>query len=51
MNLSSSDCLLNYLDIATEAACAGGAVLKSYWGKLKEIQEKQPGDLVTVADK
>lgn len=40
-----------YLDIATEAACAGGAVLKSYWGKLKEITEKQPGDLVTVADK
>jgi myo-inositol-1(or 4)-monophosphatase len=51
MNLSSGDCLLNYLDIATEAACAGGAILKSYWGKLKDIQEKQPGDLVTVADK
>jgi myo-inositol-1(or 4)-monophosphatase len=51
MNLSSGECLRSYLDIATEAACAGGAVLKSYWGKLKDIQEKQPGDLVTIADK
>lgn len=40
------------LDIATEAALAGGAVLQSYWGKLEEIQEKgRPGDLVTEADK
>jgi myo-inositol-1(or 4)-monophosphatase len=45
------DRLQTFLDIATEAACAGGAVLKSYWGKLKEIEEKQPGDLVTIADK
>jgi myo-inositol-1(or 4)-monophosphatase len=43
--------LQNFLDVATEAACAGGAVLKSYWGKLKEIEEKRPGDLVTIADK
>jgi len=40
-----------FLDIATEAACAGGAILRSYWGNLKEIEEKRPGDLVTIADK
>ena len=41
-----------FLDIATEAALAGGAVLQSYWGKLEEIEEKgRPGDLVTAADK
>lgn len=44
--------LLNLLDIATEAALAGGAVLQSYWGKLEDITEKgRPGDLVTEADK
>jgi myo-inositol-1(or 4)-monophosphatase len=41
-----------FLDIATEAALAGGAVLQSYWGKLESIQEKgRPGDLLTEADK
>jgi myo-inositol-1(or 4)-monophosphatase len=40
-----------FLDIATEAALSGGAVLQTYWGKLEEIQEKgRPGDLVTIAD-
>jgi len=39
-----------YLDIATEAALAGGAVLQQFWGKLENIQEKRPGDLVTEAD-
>jgi myo-inositol-1(or 4)-monophosphatase len=40
------------LDIATEAALSGGAVLQNYWGKLEDIQEKgRPGDLVTEADK
>lgn len=39
-----------YLEIATEAALAGGAVLKKYWGNLNNIQEKRPGDLVTEAD-
>lgn len=40
-----------FLDIATEAALAGGAVLQSYWGKLESIQEKgRPGDLITEAD-
>lgn len=39
------------LDIATLAAIAGGNVLKKYWGKLKTIEEKAPGDLVTAADR
>lgn len=43
--------LKTLLDVATEAALAGGAVLKSYWGKLASIQEKgRSGDLVTEAD-
>ena len=47
-----SDQLQTFLDIATEAALAGGAVLLSYWGKLEDIQEKgSPGNLVTEADK
>jgi myo-inositol-1(or 4)-monophosphatase len=41
-----------FLDIATEAALAAGAILKTYWGKLEAIEEKgRPGDLVTEADK
>jgi len=42
-----------FLDIATEAALAGGAVLQGYFGHLEDaISEKgRPGDLVTVADK
>jgi myo-inositol-1(or 4)-monophosphatase len=41
-----------FLDIASEAALAGGAVLQTYLGKLENIQEKgRPGDLVTEADK
>ncbi|YAF97050.1 MAG: inositol monophosphatase family protein [Nodularia sp. CChRGM 3473] len=42
-----------FLDIATEAALAAGAVLQDYLGKLEDaITEKgRPGDLVTVADK
>ncbi len=47
----STETLQIFLDVATEAACAGGAVLRSYWGKLKDIEEKQPGDLVTIADR
>jgi len=40
-----------FLDIATEAALTGGAVLQAYWGKLENIQEKgRPGDLLTEAD-
>ncbi|XFA74371.1 inositol monophosphatase family protein [Thermosynechococcaceae cyanobacterium Okahandja] len=41
-----------HLEIATEAALAGGAVLQQYWGKLAEIEEKgRAGDLVTIADR
>jgi myo-inositol-1(or 4)-monophosphatase len=42
-----------FLDIASEAALAAGAVLQTYWGKLSEMQihEKgRSGDLVTAAD-
>ncbi|NJM65973.1 MAG: inositol monophosphatase [Acaryochloris sp. RU_4_1] len=39
-----------FLEIATEAALAGGAILQQFWGKLDTIQEKRPGDLVTAAD-
>ncbi|MBD2353273.1 inositol monophosphatase [Tolypothrix sp. FACHB-123] len=41
-----------FLDIATEAALAGGEVLQSYWGKLEDaiIEKGRPGDLVTAAD-
>lgn len=41
-----------FLDIATEAAMAAGAVLQHYWGNLTDIREKgRPGDLVTEADR
>lgn len=51
MNLSTSE-LQTYLDIATEAALAAGAVVQSYYGALDGIIEKgRPGDLVTQADK
>ena len=44
--------LQTFLDIATEAALAGGAVLESYWGNLDTVEEKgRSGDLVTIADK
>lgn len=50
--MNSTPSLSIFLDIATEAALAGGAVLQSYWGKLEDIQEKgRPGDLLTAADK
>lgn len=41
-----------FLEIATEAALAGGAVLEQFWGNLTQIEEKgRSGDLVTEADK
>lgn len=44
--------LARYLDVATEAALAGGAILQTYWGKLTSIEQKgRPDDLVTEADK
>ncbi|KGF72126.1 inositol monophosphatase [Neosynechococcus sphagnicola sy1] len=52
MTLPSSSQLQIYLDIATEAVLAAGAVLQTFWGKLEDVQEKgRPGDLVTEADK
>ncbi|WP_017659711.1 inositol monophosphatase family protein [Baaleninema simplex] len=52
MSVNRFDRLPVFLDIATEAALAGGAVLKSYWGKLDGVEEKgRSGDLVTAADK
>ncbi len=51
MTYSPTD-LQRFLDIATEAASAGGAVLQHYWGNLADIRSKgRPGDLVTEADK
>ena len=47
----SSTSLNLFLDVATEAALAAGAILQSYWGNLESIREKgRPGDLVTEAD-
>jgi myo-inositol-1(or 4)-monophosphatase len=43
--------LLNFLDIASEAALAAGAILQDKFGNLENIQNKgRPGDLVTEAD-
>ncbi len=43
--------LQTWLDVATEAALAAGAVLDDCYGKLTQIQEKgQSGNLVTEAD-
>ena len=43
--------LETFLDVATEAALSAGAILQSFWGNLKSVQEKgRPGDLVTEAD-
>lgn len=51
-NLPEPEALQRFLDIATEAALAAGAILQQYWGKLNQIEEKgRPGDLVTEADK
>ncbi len=50
--VSAQSSLQSYLDIATEAALAAGAILQTHWGKLEDIQEKgRQGDLVTEADK
>lgn len=43
--------LQHWLAVATQAAQQGGAILKHYWGNLRDIREKGlPGDLVTEAD-
>ena len=52
MSRHTPEQLQYFLEIATEAALAAGAVLQSHWGKLENITEKgRPGDLVTEADK
>jgi myo-inositol-1(or 4)-monophosphatase len=46
-----SPSLDRFLDVATEAALAAGAVLQQYWGNLETVKEKgRPGDLITEAD-
>ncbi|MDX1977609.1 MAG: inositol monophosphatase family protein [Pseudanabaenaceae cyanobacterium bins.68] len=42
--------LEKYLEVAITAAYAGGGILRKHWGNLTQVQEKQPGDLVTIAD-
>jgi myo-inositol-1(or 4)-monophosphatase len=47
-----ADDLQRWLDCATEAALAAGAVLQQHWGNLTTIDEKgRSGDLVTEADR
>lgn len=49
--ISQLQSLPQWLTLATQAAQQGGAILKKFWGHLKEIREKNfPGDLVTEAD-
>ncbi|ACK68975.1 Inositol-phosphate phosphatase [Gloeothece citriformis PCC 7424] len=48
----NSDRLQQFLDIATEAAMAGGVILQEHWGKINTVEEKgQSDDLVTDVDK
>jgi myo-inositol-1(or 4)-monophosphatase len=49
MNPPAED-IQKFLTVATQAAQAGGEVLQSFWGKLENVQEKTPGNLVTEAD-
>ena len=52
MTATSSEQLQIFLDIATEAALAAGAILKTNYRQLEKIEEKgRAGDLVTEADK
>ena len=52
MTANSPEQLQVFLDVATEAALAAGAILKENYRKLEHIEEKgRPGDLVTEADK
>lgn len=41
----------DFANFAIELADASGAALRKFWGKLTTIEEKQPGDIVTEADK
>ncbi len=52
MAINSTEPLERYLDIATEAALAAGAILLENWGETKNIEEKgRAGDLVTEVDR
>lgn len=52
MTFPSDRDLYTWLDVATEAAHAAGAVLQHYWGNLQDVREKgRSGDLVTEADR
>ncbi|MFB2892124.1 inositol monophosphatase family protein [Aerosakkonemataceae cyanobacterium BLCC-F50] len=52
MSSPTPEQLQTFLDIATEAALAAGALLQSYFGNLETVEEKgRPGDLLTAADK
>jgi myo-inositol-1(or 4)-monophosphatase len=49
--VDTSSELEKYLDIASEAALAAGAIISDNWGKIKTIEEKgRSGDLVTEVD-
>jgi len=50
-DMPTQDELRAFLAIANEAASAGGAILRRYWGRLRHIQRKtSASDLVTEAD-
>ncbi|MDJ0714630.1 MAG: inositol monophosphatase family protein [Prochloraceae cyanobacterium] len=52
MSKHSPEQLQIFLDVATEAVMAAGAILQERWGKLTNIEEKsRPGDLVTEVDR
>lgn len=51
MAIELDDALQSFLDVATEAALAGGAVLQAYAGKVEAVEKGRPGDLITEADK
>lgn len=49
--VGSDNSLQSFLDVATEAALTGGALLQGYAGKVEAIEKGRPGDLITEADK
>jgi myo-inositol-1(or 4)-monophosphatase len=52
MVIDSTGALRNFLEIATEAALAAGAIVLDNWGKVTGIEEKGgAGDLVTAVDR
>lgn len=52
LDYPSTSLIETFLKSATAIAQAGGSVLKKYWGRVTEIQDKAfAGDLVTEADR